>query len=83
MPPLAHSREAGCPSSSIISVPADFGRLGPFEARGRGTEREQLGSVLAEPGALVAPVRAVPLDERPERREWFGTRRWQSSCTTT
>src|SRR5205809_2418374 len=32
----------------------------------RRTERQNLGSVLAQPVALVAPVRAVPLDERPE-----------------
>src|SRR3954471_12563384 len=31
-----------------------------------GSEREQLGPVLAQPVPLLAPVRTVPLDERPE-----------------
>jgi Ornithine cyclodeaminase/mu-crystallin family len=30
-------------------------------------EREEFGSMLAQPGALMAPVWAVPLEERPER----------------
>jgi hypothetical protein len=62
--PLGFARRAtdGDPAGERIGSAGSssvWASLGRFEG-------EQLGPVLAQPGALLAPVRAAPLDERPE-----------------